>query len=438
MREIAGKKKKRTVIFFILVIFVAGLLLLLFFRYRRIPAETISGTDGRSLTVGVNENLPTHCVTEGGMLYGKGHRIRYYDFATDTEYVLCDEINCTHLTPRCSSRYGDQMNGLALYGDFIYFFDGVDEGEAFELIRMDTAGNRRTVLASLKAGNFEPGNRYLHGIERAYYCGDYVWAELNYGYVREDGSEERQVQCVSISLDTGEVTDVTPTEETGAIYQYEGISEKEILLHKTWGVSPDLPAGMEAYLVYHVADGNMQILEEGEQRPEYNDDGSYNGALAKYQCLGWYEDRFLCREIQWEKEKGQREIHLFLWDPETGEKRQLASLGQGAFIMFGEGSVQDIVYDGHYALFLTYLGSGRANICRADLSSGESEVLFEDADNVTFRIIGDTKDAFIGKIYNLESLSVETDVYAIKKADYYEGNFDNMTHLQTIRQSWLG
>lgn len=47
-----------------------------------------------------------------------------------------------------------------------------------------------------------------------------------------------------------------------------------------------LPAGMEAYLVYHVADGNMQILEEGEQRPEYNEDGSYNGALAKYQCLG--------------------------------------------------------------------------------------------------------------------------------------------------------
>lgn len=83
--------------------------------------------------------------------------------------------------------------------------------------------------------------------------------------------------------------------------------------------------------------------------------------------------------------------------PETGEKRQLASLGQGAFIMFGEGSVQDVVYDGHYALFLTYLGSGRANICRADLSSGETEVLFEDADNVTFRIIGDTKDALSGK-----------------------------------------
>ena len=306
------------------------------------------------------------------------------------------------------------------------------------MIRMDTAGNRRTVLASLKAEIFEPGNRYLHGIERAYYCGDYVWAELNYGYVREDGfrGTAGSVRVDFSGYRGGYRCDADGGD--GGDLSYEGISEKEILLHKTWGVSPDLPAGMEAYLVYHVADGNMQILEEGEQRPEYNDDGSYNGALAKYQCLGWYEDRFLCREMQWEKEKGQREIHLFLWDPETGEKRQLASLGQGAFIMFGEGSVQDIVYDGHYALFLTYLGSGRANICRADLSSGESEVLFEDADNVTFRIIGDTKDAFIGKKYNLESLSVETDVYAIKKADYYEGNFDNMTHLQTIRQSWLG
>ena len=122
MREIAGKKEKTDSHFLYTGYICRGSALLLFFRYRRIPAETISGTDGRSLTVGVNENSADSLCDRRRNALWKGHRIRYYDFATDTEYVLCDEINCTHLTPRCSSRYGDQMNGLALYGDFIYFF----------------------------------------------------------------------------------------------------------------------------------------------------------------------------------------------------------------------------------------------------------------------------------------------------------------------------
>ena len=73
------------------------------------------------------------------------------------------------------------------------------------LIRMDTSGNQRKTLAEFPQGDFTPGSRYLYYVYNAYYCGNYAWAELYYGYMEEDGKETQQIQCVAVDLESGEV-----------------------------------------------------------------------------------------------------------------------------------------------------------------------------------------------------------------------------------------
>lgn len=119
VRKVFWKKRWKWIILVLVFMSVISLAFI-FMQKRNISRDVIPETTSRTLVCGINEVRPTHCVSETGMLYGKNHSICYMDLATKTEYVLCDEINCTHLTSGCSARYSDDMNGLALYQGKVY------------------------------------------------------------------------------------------------------------------------------------------------------------------------------------------------------------------------------------------------------------------------------------------------------------------------------
>ena len=426
------KRSKKWLI--ILALLLAGFLLFWFAGRRRIPQGVMQEMEDRLLVTGANEVCPSHCVTEQGMIYGKNHTICYMDLATKTEYVLCDEINCTHLTSNCSSHYGDDMNGLALYRGKVYYFDLNENGSAYEFIGMDMAGNQKKTIASIRVGNFDVGDWYLHEISNVYYCGDHVWAELAYSCLDEQGKEIRQSQCIAISLDTGEMTDITPREETEVFYQYEGFSEDYILIQRSWTDFSCEQQDREAFYSYHVHTGTLSFLEEKVMIPMYLEDGTYNGSNTNYSFLGWYDNGFLCEITEDDARAAGAERQYLIWDPETNRKTERFSIERAAAILFGEGNVGDNVYDDSELLVLKYKDNDKIDICKLDLKSGELSILFEDESNVTFRIIGHTKDSFIGKVYELGDIVTTVQVYAVKKEDYYRGDFSHMELLQTMRE----
>lgn len=426
--------KKRIIVLVIILAVICAIFFVV--RRKNISGDVIQKKERGPLVCGVNDVLPTHCVAEKGILYGKNHSICYLDLATDIEYVLCDEINCTHLTSACSSHYSDDMNGLALYGGYVYLFDMSRDGGDFEFIQMDTSGNHRKVLAKIPVGNFDVEEWYLLSIANVYYCGDYAWVELNYEYTEKTGATRQQTQCIRVSLDTGNIAELTSLKDIGVTYTYEGISEQQILISKSWS---EEKKPMYAHYACNVEKLNLTLLEEYESIITYNQDGSIRGIFPKYIFLGEYGDGFLFYEVQWELPNAENNPELEVWNTKKNLKEPVCRVEHGASIAFGESNIGNNILDGENILFALYKENGMIDIANVHLPSGEIMPLFEDTDNVTFRIVGQTEDVFIGKVYDLgEEAITKIDVYAVKKADYYEGNFDNMKHLQTIRRSWLG
>ena len=432
-----GKKKthKKWVIL-VVVLLLAVFLVFFAMRRKNISQNSIPETESRTLVCGVNEARPTHCVSGNGMLYGKNHSICYMDLTTKTEYVLCDEINCTHLTSKCSSHYSDDMNGLALYQGNVYLFDLNDDGSAFEFIRMDTAGNHRKALVKISVGNFDVGEWFLLSVSQVYYCGDYAWAELTYDYTKENGATQQQTQCIRISLETGEIAELTPLQDIGVTYSYGGISDQRVLLEKMWK-DAEKKKTMYAHYACDAEKLDLSLLEEYEGIAVYNEDGTLKGCFPKYVFEGWYQDGFLFHEMNWELQNTENNADLWLWDTKNNVKTPVCMVEHGTAIMFGEGTIGNYVYDGENILFAIYKESGMIDIANVHLPTGEITPLFEDAMNVTFRIVGQTEDSFIGKIYDFErGTSTIIEVYEVKKEDYYQGNFDDMELLQTIHGLW--
>lgn len=433
-----AKRRRRAILLSVVFVTVAAVLLILLVRYRRIAPDVISETDTGTLTIGVDEARPRLCVSENGILYGKNQLIYYVDLATKTEYVLCDEINCTHLTSRCSARYGDKMRGLAQHGNRIYLFDQSMNGDC-RLIRMDTSGNQRKTLAEFPQGDFTPGSRYLYYVYNAYYCGNYAWAELYYGYMEEDGKETQQIQCVAVDLESGEVTELTPLEDIGVRYQFVAITEDYVMIYKGWNEhSAD---AMEAYLLYDVKEQKLTQLEENPQHILYNADGTLNGTMPKYSFYGSYEGDFLFSEMDWDsfiRDMYHYDTIFQVWDPKTNQKEVLCTLENGGPMSVNDSDMSDNVFDGDQILIMEYQGTGDSvgemdvEICLLHLSDGSMEMLFEDTSQVEFPISGWTSDSFIGTTQRSEDLYSPTDVYVIQKEDYYQGKTDRAEYLFTL------
>ena len=432
------KRRRRAILLSVVFVTVAAVLLILLVRHRRIAPDVISETDTGTLTIGVDEVRPRLCMSENGILYGKNQLIYYMDLAARTEYVLCDEINCTHLTSRCSARYGDKMRGLAQHGDRIFLFDQSMNGDC-KLIRMDTSGNQRKTLAEFPQGDFTPGSRYLYYVYNAYYCGNYAWAELYYGYIEEDGKETQQIQCVAVDLESGEVTELTPLEDIGVRYQFAAITEDYVMIYKGWNEhSAD---AMGAYLLYDVKEQKLTQLEENPQQILYNDDGTLKGTMPKYSFYGSYEGDFLFDEMDWESfinDMSNYDRTFQVWDPETNQKEVLCTLENGGPMSVNDSDMSDNVFDGDQILIMEYQGTGDSvgemdvEICLLHLSDGSMETLFEDTSQVQFRISGWTSDSFIGTMQRSEDLYSPTDVYVIQKEDYYQGKTDRAEYLFTL------
>ena len=81
-------------------------------------------------------------------------------------------------------------------------------------------------------------------------------------------------------------------------------------------------------------------------------------------------------------------------------------------------------------MYCLYTEDERAKILEYDISERESRKLFEDERNISFRIIKEAQDVFIGKIYSFTGKEMKHNIYAISKEDYYKGNIKDAKRLK--------
>ena len=107
------KKKGRILAIVIGIVMVLGLILMFYNKKTGIHGFDVGEVYGSDVVEGVNDVMPTHCVTENGYLYAKNQRIYFFDFNTKTEHVLCDDLSCVHFSSDCE--YGWQE--ISTYSD---------------------------------------------------------------------------------------------------------------------------------------------------------------------------------------------------------------------------------------------------------------------------------------------------------------------------------
>ena len=427
------RKHRKVKVGIIIVLCVLGFCFL-FFRYRRIDDSILKNADNTRMVVGVGEEMPGYFVTDTGILYAKNHNIRFYDVEKKQEYVLCDKLNCTHLTKDCSAFYNDAdaMNGLALYHGSIYYFDKNEKKNCYELYRMNTVGNEKKVVAELEIGEIKNNKWFMSGVQEVYYCGETVWFSVNYYYMDEKGNASSCVQWLGADLKNGKITEITQKRLEEINVQLVGVTEEYLVFQKNRMSETE---ERESYEAYEIGTGTMKVMEDNPTVMNCDREGNVIGTLSKYIFLGEYEDGFLCYEPDWNVGKQGNTVY-FVWNPQTNEKEEIYTLEKGTSISFGEGNVYDCIFEENKMLCLQYKENNKADIGLLDLETKEYKALFEDTDNVTFRLVGKTENAFVGKIYNLEENNSGYKIYSVNQEDYYAGSFDNKNLIQEQKNIW--
>lgn len=187
---------------------------------KRATAGTIPSNDADRPVTGAVEYAYTYCYTEHGMLYPSGHLIRYYDFATDQAYILCDKANCSHGNEQCSAWYDDMTTprGLAIYRDACYMFRDNYSDNTADFVSMDLTGNNQKTIAQFDLGNLEEeGGWQLNSIGDVYYVDDMVWFYTDYHYYTEEGVDAIARKYRGIRLSDGsQVTLEAPGHDSGS------------------------------------------------------------------------------------------------------------------------------------------------------------------------------------------------------------------------------
>lgn len=461
--------KKKKILFITVSICAIAVILFFWRRGRNINDTIISEQTEDGVVFGAQGHGEDYSVSDSGLLFGKNGVIHYYDLMSDIDYVLCDKANCLHFDTECGAWYGDaaSLSGLALYRDRIFSFRKNEEKNIFELVSTNTSGNDRHIVSSIPIGSMEGGTWLLSSIEEVYYIADRAVARLNYIYVTDQTMEEDNMnldetcgQYIWIDLKSGEITEINERSTEQVVWKLEGIQQDNLIFSKRENRIPLLskeefesayqtgkiqddglrtdnreeryyyymndwyPLHCEPFQTYLCYDWNTleeTALDGQDMQIMYGTDGNYLGELSVYLFEGSYGDSYLVEKPVWEGSGTE----LFLLNKETGEKTLLLHIEDGGILAMEQGNMISVIFEESKLLYCEYKAGEKADIFLFDIASKESRKLFEDERNITFRIIDDTQEYFIGKIYSESGY----DLYKIAKNDYYNGSFDKAVKL---------
>lgn len=412
----------------------------------------------------------TYSVSDYGIFYLKDTKMQYYDLEAKDSYMLCGKANCHHSNSNCSARYenmGD-VTGLAMYGENVYAIKLNQESNTYDLFTMEPSGNNQKILYSLDIGNYVPGSWVLNGIGDVYYAGGMAWFTTHYQYIGEpmqDNSELEQLQStvvLGINLKDGKATALNELPKEGtryesknnAAYEFEFISKDYVLISKSWNnleqmtknefqkaydqgefekfdsnVDPyyeyitswyeENKEPMFQYLLYNMHTGKLTELENGKRSPDYGGDGQIAGYYLPYIFIDTYEGQLLYQNLNYESP----DTSIYLLDIATDEKKLVLEIKNGSTLLTSNpGSVSPSLIDGEKLLYCLYREDEKVDICYYDMNSKEHTKLFQDDRAITFRMIGETAEKYIGVIYNF--ILEQPVVHMIDKEEYYKGNLE--------------
>lgn len=421
------KKKGRILAIVIGIVMVLGLILMFYNKKTGIHGFDVGEVYGSDVVEGVNDVMPTHCVTENGYLYVKNQRIYFFDINTKTEHVLCDDLSCVHFSSDCGAFYNNyNIIGLAAYHGNIYHVDLSMDGRKYQLIRTDFGGNNKEVVADFKMGNYGENEWYLQQIGKVCYGYDQAYMELQYQSLSQDGNEIQTTQCVEIDLNTGRTIDITEREARNEAYEIESIVKEGVIIRRTLAENDN-----EEYLFYQPASGELNLVEENRLVSYWT--GYSMSTIPVYDFLGEYEGNPLYEHFAERYLSDKQNATMCSWNTSNNERKEILEIENCTPIMLGEGGYHQYVYDDKYLLCSEAKPNGKLDIIRLNLDTRKKKKLFEDTENISFRLIGQTRDSFIGKIYEFpDEESMLVSIYRIKKDDYYANDFSKKIFLQKI------
>lgn len=439
---------------------------------KRISADTIQMTDSDELVRGVSEMQTTYCINDFGMLYPSNSTIKYYDFATDTSYILCDKANCRHENDKCSAWYEDHtfLRGLALYQNHCYMFRYQIDDNSWELIQTDLTGSDRKTIARLDGGSQDgDGGWLLASVNEAYYIGDIVWYSADYTYADKAGVTAGCRQYGGINLTDGSQTILNELTLDDIQFELEAITKKYIVLMKrssemellsksafeeerkngTFGTLFDDSEDpyydyyrkwrpyhcnmTDTYLRYSIETGEFSVLDTLPTSFHTDEEGAVWQFNIQYSFNGEYDGKLLCNQTNWNNtEDPLNECDLFLWNIENNTRTDVKSWHGGLALYGGDGEYSPNIYNNSKFLYVTYEGNtGPLDYFEYDLKTGESSPkLFDLMYGGDFHVLGETPDLFIARKYT-EVMGVPTyEAYKISKEDFYAGKLDKAVKLK--------
>lgn len=118
---------------------------------------------------------------------------------------------------------------------------------------------------------------------------------------------------------------------------------------------------------------------------------------------------------------------IYKWNPKEGRKELLLDLDNG-YVFDAGGINASLIVDDDMLLFLKRKPEGKADYYSYNLKTGEEEFLYEEVRNVPYRIIGEAGNSIVYYTYD----DTKKSMYMMKKADYYEGNFEDSVRLKGL------
>ena len=430
---------------------------------KSISSVNIQTEQQENLVLGADGVAETYSVSDQGIVYSKDNHVKYYDFSEEEAYILCGRANCTHNDENCSAWCNSYIDtvGYALYQDRFYLFRKNTEENTYDFISMDVTGNNQKVITQIDIGEAEEGAWIAARLYNVYYYEDMAWISVNYQYVTHKDEAQECVTYMGINLHDGKISRINEPALTDTVYSMQGIVKgKPVLLKREANLkilsesefeseyesgtfagkmeeSEDLyydylniwyPRNCgytDTYIIYEPISGKETMLETAPAFKTFDDNDNVTAILPKYIFLGEYNGNLLCEETDYTSYE-----KVFLWDIENKKQEEILRIEEGGLIATESGSILSVLYDSSKFLYCLYTEDERAKILEYDISERESRKLFEDERNISFRIVKEAQDVFIGKIYSFTGKEMKHNIYAISKEDYYKGNIKDAKRLK--------
>ena len=397
----------------------------------------------------------TFSICEYGLFFLDDGKMQYYDFKAKNAYILCDKANCRHSDEACGAWYDNSSVrnavGLALYLGKVYIVKLNQRLNSYEILCMEPSGTGQKVIYSLNIGDATKGSWIVSDIANVYYAGGMAWMSVNYVYINDvDEADFFTTQCIiGINLSTGDVVKLGEPSKEDINYEIEFITPEYLVYIRKWnrvarlshekfnsamigGEFPDFKDSSDPYYeywlwyeehkglsyeynIYEVSSGEISEFDNGEYSRNYNEYGSFVGVLPKYYFSGLVGSQLVYGIPDYENEN----VMMYTFDIETGDTKEIIHIKNGGTLGVAEaGNISVGVTRDHKIVCCEYTENETAQIFYYDLASGERKDLFMDDRRITFRMIGETSDMYIGKIES----DFGSNVYSISKDAYERGD----------------